>query len=64
MDINWLDKFQRRDINLFPGDSIKALVFVEVKLGDKNMVVAEHYSVIKVLDIIKTLISEQQTFIE
>lgn len=59
LDMEWLYKFQHRRINLLPGDSIKALIKEEIVLGENNELIEEHYTILKVYDIIKKLSHEQ-----
>lgn len=53
MDLNWLNEFQTRKHDVRPGDSLRAKVLVEVSYGFDNNVVAEHYNVIRVIEVIK-----------
>ena len=52
LDMAWLRKFQDRQFVLRPGDSIKAIVNVEVHYGYDSEVVIRKYSIEKVLKII------------
>ena len=52
LDMGWLRKFQDRQFVLRPGDSIKAIVNVEVHYGYDSKVVIRKYSIEKVLKII------------
>ncbi len=52
-DLDWLNKFQDRKIDVRPGDSIRAQVVVEVRYGYDNNVVAEHFTVEKVLEVLR-----------
>lgn len=64
LDLNWLNSFQNRKVDLLPGDSLRALVHSEIMLGENNVIVGEYYSVLKVYDIIKNNKPEQQMFKE
>ncbi len=46
--IGWLEKFQNRQVDVRPGDSLRALLEVIVHYGFENQVVARHYRVLKV----------------
>lgn len=60
LDVDWLNQFHNQDIDLRPGDSLRALVHIEIKYGDRNTIVGEHYTVLKVMEIIKLITSEQK----
>jgi hypothetical protein len=47
----WLTEFQSRSFDLRPGDSIRAMVQVQVSYGYKNEIIATHHYVKEVLDI-------------
>jgi|AntRauTorckE6833_2_1112554.scaffolds.fasta_scaffold00228_2 hypothetical protein len=47
----WLANFQSRSLDLRPGDSIRAMVEVQVSYGYKNEIIATHHYVKEVLDI-------------
>lgn len=51
-DTKWLQKFQSRETDIRPGDSIRAVVEIEVKYGFTGEVVATHY---RILEVIETL---------
>jgi hypothetical protein len=53
MDLEWLQRFQSREVDMLPGDSLRAIVHLEIKYGDNNIIVGEHYSVLKVIEIYK-----------
>lgn len=50
-DLTWLDKFQSRQFDVRPGDCIRGIVKIILKFGHNNTVIAEHYSIEKVLEI-------------
>lgn len=60
LDWGWLHKFHSRQIDLRPGDSLKAKVEVELWLGYDNSLVAEHYTVVEVIDVIPSYPPGQQ----
>lgn len=51
-DTEWLEKFQARQIPIRPGDSIRALVETRVHYDQFGEVVASHYSVLQVIEVI------------
>lgn len=51
-DTEWLERFQDGNIRITPGDAIRAKVLTQVQYGFNWEVVATHYSVVEVLDII------------
>jgi len=55
----WLEGFQKRKIDIRPGDSLKAKVRVTVKYGYDNEVVAEVYEIVEVLKILVNESGEQ-----
>ncbi|TEB05669.1 hypothetical protein Psch_02710 [Pelotomaculum schinkii] len=62
LDWVWLRKFHSREIDLRPGDSLKAKVEIELWLDSDNSMVAERYIITEVLDVIPNLPSIQQKF--
>ncbi|QQG40590.1 MAG: hypothetical protein HYV37_03410 [Candidatus Levyibacteriota bacterium] len=59
IDIEWLRKFQAREINVRPGDSLKANVKITVNYDYNNEVIGTHYEILKVKDIIQADNSNQ-----
>jgi hypothetical protein len=53
LDMEWLENFQSRKLNVRPGDSIEARVKITRKYGYNNNIISENYSIIKVYKIIK-----------
>lgn len=53
LDEKWLNEFQQRQVDVRPGDSIKAVVHITVKYGFDNIVINTHYEIKEVLGIIK-----------
>lgn len=51
-DASWVAKFQSRQVDVRPGDSIKAVVNILVKYGHDNAVITTQYEVITVDSII------------
>jgi hypothetical protein len=52
LDDGWLEKFQARQVPIRPGDSVRALVETRVHYDQFGEVVATHYSVLEVLEVI------------
>jgi hypothetical protein len=52
LDNDWLERFQSQNVDLLPGDAIKAEVRSEVKLDFQGRVIAQHYWILRVLDVI------------
>jgi hypothetical protein len=52
-DIGWLRRFQNREIDVRPGDAIRASVRVEVKYGFDGDVVAKHHIIERVDDVLR-----------
>lgn len=49
-DVNWLQRFQTRQVDVRPGDSLRAIVRTEVRYGYQNEVVSEHRTLLEVLE--------------
>lgn len=62
-DDTWLARFQSRDVDVRPGDAIRARVRVEVEYGFDGEVVATHYLVTEVLAVVPASESLQVTLI-
>jgi len=58
-DYEWLNKFQNRDVNVRPGDSIRAKVHTIVKYGHDNNVVTTQNNIIKVINVIEANETDQ-----
>ena len=52
IDSNWLEKFQSGQIPIVPGDAIRAKVLTQVRYGFDREVVATHYTIVEVLEVI------------
>ena len=52
LDLEWLRRFQNREVDVRPGDSLRAFVKTEVKYGFQSEVVAVHHSVLEVREVI------------
>jgi len=63
LDIEWLERFQAREYDVRPGDSIRATVEEHVKYGYDNEVVGINYNIIKVQEIIPYNPPIQMSFI-
>jgi hypothetical protein len=51
-DSQWLLKFQNREVEVRPGDALKAQVRIEVKYDFDGEVIASHYTITEVLEVI------------
>lgn len=60
LDENWLSHFQKRNVRVLPGDSIRAIVKEEVSYGFNNDVIQTHYEIIKILEVLPTVVHEQR----
>lgn len=49
-DAEWLRRFQSRDVDVRPGDSLRAIVRTDVRYGYQNEVVSEHRTILQVLE--------------
>lgn len=47
-DADWLRRFQARELDVRPGDSLRALVRTEVRYGYQSEVVAVHHTILEV----------------
>jgi hypothetical protein len=52
VDLDWLTRFQNGDEPIFPGDSIRARVHVDVKYGYNREVVSRDYRITQVLQVL------------
>lgn len=52
-DVDWMERFQSRQINVRPGDALRALVRIEVSYGHDGELVGEHYFVEKVIEVLE-----------
>ncbi len=59
MDKDWLDKFQNRQIDIRPGDSIRAKVQIDNKYGFDGELISTHYNATQILEIIRMSNHEQ-----
>ena len=59
LHIEWLTDFQNRQVDVRPGDSIRAKVQVIVKYGYDLNVVSTHYNILEVIKVIPFTSSEQ-----
>lgn len=63
LDVIWLQKFQNKEIQLGPGDSIRALVEIKVNYDKYGDVISSHYTVLEVKEIIPLPKSVQQSLL-
>lgn len=59
IDVGWLEKFQERQINVRPGDSLKAKVRTTVNYDYNNEVIGTHYEILEVFNVIQADSSNQ-----
>ena len=52
LDTQWLKRFQQRQVDVRPGDAIRADVLVDVKYGFEGDVISIHHSIVKIHEII------------
>lgn len=64
LDADWLHRFQNRDVDIRPGDSIRAIVKVKTSYDYENEVINAHYTIEKVIEILPYSPSEQIKLIE
>lgn len=62
-DSDWLERFQRKTILLGPGDSIRALVEVKVSYDKYGDVIASHYTILNVKEIVQIPKGVQQSLL-
>ncbi|OQY72380.1 MAG: hypothetical protein B6D44_10160 [Ignavibacteriales bacterium UTCHB2] len=60
LDIEWLKGFQKRQNDVRPGDSLRAVVETSVRYGYDSEVVGIHYDIIEVKDIIPLKPTQEQ----
>jgi hypothetical protein len=60
LDSDWIKSFQNREVDIRPGDSIRASVKTEVKYGFDNEVVATNYYLISVVDVLPMVDFDQR----
>ena len=51
-DAEWLSGFQRRTVSLLPGDALRCIVRIENAYGIDNELIATHYYVVSVTEVI------------
>jgi len=62
LHVDWLQKFQKKEVTLGPGDSIRAIVEVKVNYDRYGEVINSHYTIIEVKEIIPLPKEMQQSF--
>jgi len=60
-DSGWLERFQKKTEILGPGDSIRALVEVKVNYDKYGEVIASHYTILDVKEIVQIPKGVQQS---
>lgn len=62
-DYDWLNKFQGRQVDIRPGDSIRASVRTSVKYGFDYDVVSMSYEIIKVITVLNNISTNQTSLL-
>ncbi len=62
-DSDWLEKFQSREIDVRPGDSLDCMVRIERKYGHDNELLSEQYFVVSVNGVVSNQFFEQSDLI-
>lgn len=63
-DDEWLTKFQNREIDVRPGDALRAKIKTKVKYGYDASVIGTHYEAIKIFEVIHGNNSSTQLLLE
>jgi hypothetical protein len=58
-DLEWLRNFQERNIDVRPGDAVRAIVRQTIHYGYEADIVYEHHEVLKVLEVIELSLPSQ-----
>lgn len=53
VDLDWLAKFQSRQVDVRPGDSLRVVLYEEISYGYESEIVHRHYEIEKVEDVIR-----------
>lgn len=61
-DGNWLNRFQNREVDVRPGDALKALVQIEHLYGHDNELLTERYTLVRVLDVLVNAYQQDSLF--
>ncbi len=62
LDVAWLNRFQAREVDVRPGDALQCMVEIEHLYGHDNELIAEHYTVITVIDVLQNQMTQAQLF--
>ncbi|MBS0383727.1 MAG: hypothetical protein JSS00_00080 [Proteobacteria bacterium] len=63
-DSEWLRRFQNREIDVRPGDALQCMVEVEHLYGHDNELIAEHYTVLSVDNVLQNQMTQSELFDE
>jgi len=63
LDVGWLRKFQEREVDVRPGDALRANVKVAVRYGYDGEVVGKHHSIVKVIEVMRLKPPQQSSFL-
>lgn len=58
-DMEWLDKFQSRLVDVRPGDALKAKVVTEIRYSYEGDVLSTKYTLERVVDVIRYIPPKQ-----
>ena len=61
-DENWLKRFQARQIDVRPGDALRCEVHIEHLYGHDNELLAEHYTILRVIEVLADAYSQASLF--
>jgi len=61
-DLEWLKKFQDREIDVRPGDALRCLVTIELSYGYDNELVSESFTITKVLEVMENRLFQISLF--
>jgi hypothetical protein len=64
LDVEWLRRFQQREVEVRPGDALRAKVRLDVHYGYDGEVVTTHRSILQVLEVIQLEPPQQTGFLE
>ncbi len=61
-DVEWLKRFQSRQVDVRPGDALRCYVQVTVEYGFDNEVISEHYAITKVDGVLENEFKQSDLF--
>ncbi len=63
-DAKWLKKFQNREVDVRPGDTLRCMVRQEMSYGYDNELVAENYVIIEVKEVLENQYNRQRSLFD